>query len=161
MPFLPSPGQVVGAIGAGMQAAENFVTGGLNAAVDGLQEYVEEPTAAATGVTSPNSPGSPPVTLEGVVGKADFDEFCRKVGAAFQAVREDIASIRAYGADGESGSLYQSSGGGMDPLLLILALGGTSGTSSLTDNPLLLMLMMQQGGGGADFLPYALALGLI
>lgn len=163
---IPTPGDVVSAVGGFMQRTEDFVSSALTGAVDAVEHHADQPAQNAT-IMNPQTGGS--AAVQGVVSIDEFKKFQEKVVAAFHAVKDDIASLRAYGPDGQSGLLYQQDegggqGGGMDSsLLMVLLLSGstTSSSSTLTSNPLLLWLLMSGGGrsGGFD-LATALALGL-
>lgn len=152
---LPSPGQVTSFIGQGMQAAENFVSGAVNGAVDAVQSFASEPASNTTTLYSPTGTAAP-VVVSGTVSADDFQAFQNLVANAFDAVRSDIAAIRANGPanDGVGGMLEGNGGGGgmNNNLLLVLALSGGLGgtTTSLTSNPLLLILLLGNGGLGSN-----------
>lgn len=168
---IPSPGDVVSGIGHAMQGAEQFVSGALNGAISAVENHADQPSQPAT-VSNPQNPNATAL-LNGVVSVDTFNRFQQRVIEAFQAVRADIASLRAYGPDGESGVLYGDSNsgggngggfGGGNPLMMILLLQSITGasSSSTTLTQLLpLMLIMGNGGGQGFSLATFLAMGLI
>lgn len=164
--FLPTPGAVVSAIGGAMQGAEQFVTGAVNTAIDTLQNVASESTRPEARATIMDPRTGARTDIQGAVSAEDFRKFADAVAKTFNAVREDIASIRAYGADGEGGLLggYGNGGGGggsgIDPLMLVLLLNG-SGSGTLDTNTLALLMLSGGGGGDDDTLMMLAVLGLI
>lgn len=175
MPFgLPSLGQAIQFGGQLVQSAENLVTQGVNSAIDAIQTIATAQPRNAT-IMDPSRPAAGAQQVQGAVSVEDFQRFKDAVVQGFHSVREDLASIRAYGAAGEGG-LYDSvngggggglfgGGGSNSNLLLILLLSqGTLGTSTLSSNPLLLLLLLGGNGGGSGGgldLGLAAAFGLI
>lgn len=164
---LPTPGALVSAAGAAMQGAESFVTSAVNSAIDTLQTVATESTRPEARATIMDPRSGARQDVQGAVSAEDFRKFADAVAKTFSAVREDLASIRAYGADGEGGLLggyggNGGSGGGIDPLMLVLLLNGTTGTGGALDtNTLMLMMMLGGGGGDDDTLMMLAVLGLI
>lgn len=151
----PTPGQVVGAIGQGMQAVESLVTQGVNSVVDAVQQVVTQATAPNS---QPVIGGSNGQSAE-VVSAATFRDVITKLADAITHLRAEIASVRAEvragGAGGGGGFNFGGGfggGGGLNDLLMLKVLGIIdfgSGSSGTLDTTTLLLLMMSGGGAGA------------
>lgn len=169
---LPSPGQVISAIGNAAQNAENFVSSGVNNAISAMENTVENfdpgATSSVTVVGQNGQTGN--LNLRDVVTRAEFARFVNQVHAGFDAVRSDVASIRTHGPTGDgTGGLYDSTeddssgSSGMDPLMMVLLLNGglgTGGTGTL-DTTTLLLLMGGDSFSDMDPIEMLLVLGKI
>lgn len=138
---IPTPGEVVSGIGNFMRGAEQFVSDGLNNAVDAAQEHSRSDNDAERVVIRDPARGTTG-EIQGIVGRAEFDAYKGHVANLVKLIRDEIARVSVQTIQGSSGS-----SSGMNPLVMLLLLEQQSGSSTL-DTETLLLLMMAQGGGG-------------